>query len=63
MRSLTQALEVREHLSAKGIRSRLVRTPGAAAKGGCGYSLEITDGLARARQIVKEFLSKSGDSS
>ncbi len=53
MRSLTEAMRVREMLLRKGIRASLIRTPGL--ENGCGYSLRIGSDIRRAREIVRNF--------
>lgn len=53
MRSLTQALKMKDLLAKNGIRAQLIRTPGGNGSGGCGYSLLVTEKTQRAKAIIK----------
>ncbi len=53
MRSLTQALKMKDLLAKNGIRSQLVRSPGGSSSSGCGYSLLVTEQTQRAKAIIK----------
>ena len=53
MRSLTYAVKMKDYLMKNGIRSQLVRTPGGAANGGCGYSLYVPEKYSRALALIK----------
>ena len=43
-RSLTYAQRAREVLSAAGFRGAVIKTPGAIAASGCGYSVKLLRG-------------------
>ncbi len=53
MRSLTQAHRGKDMLMKKGIRAQIIRTPGGAKSGGCGYSLYVPEGTRRAKAILR----------
>lgn len=44
--SVTTASRMKRYLESRGIEARMVQTPKALAKGGCGYSLSIPDDMA-----------------
>ena len=41
VRSMTEAVRIREMLLRKGISVKVIQTPAALRSGGCGYSLVI----------------------
>ncbi len=59
MRSLTQALGIKDLLKKNGIAAQLVRSPGGAS-GGCGYSLYVPKNAARARAIIRSHTGTGG---
>lgn len=53
MKSLTEALRIKDYLAGHGIRAQLVRTPGSTKQGGCSYSLYIPVGFDRALSLIR----------
>lgn len=53
MRSLTEAMRIRDMLARNGIGAALIRSPGGEK--GCGYSLKISGETAKAGKLIKEF--------
>ena len=54
VRSITGAQRGQQLLARAGIRSSVVRTPAQFSDSGCGYSLQIYGGAARAREILEQ---------
>ena len=53
VKSVTQALKIKDYLTKKGIRSQLIKTPGGSANSGCGYSLYVPKNYAKAVELIK----------
>ena len=41
VRSMTEAVRIKQMLAKKGIPSKVIQTPQSMRQGGCGYSLQI----------------------
>ena len=51
--SMTAAIAGQKYLSGKGIDSAVKKTPSAAAKNGCGYSIVVSEGdVLKAKQLL-----------
>ncbi len=41
VRSMTEAVRIKQMLAAKGIPAKVIQTPLSMRQGGCGYSLQL----------------------
>lgn len=59
VRSMTEAVRIRERLLKKGIGVRVIQTPLSMRQGGCGYSLVISpEALSETERIALEIGSR-----
>ena len=55
VQSMTEAVRMRKRLRGKGIQSAVVQTPPQYRRGGCGYSLQISEkALSAAEEAARE---------